>query len=342
MSELALPILFAIFLGATCVIAVAGTLLAGISDRLADTTGLGEAVTGALLLGAATSLPGLVTTITAAAAGRAEFALSNAVGGIAAQTAFLGLADIANRQANLEHQAASLPNILSATVLIALLGGILLITESPDAAVFGVHPGTPALFIAYVFGVRLMRSAKEDPQWLPRRTSLTHEDVPDRRQARIDRLSTLILTFVVLTLVLGAAGWTVAVTGMSIAERTVLGDTIVGGFLTAVSTSLPELVTAVAAVRRGALTLAVGNIIGGNAFDCMFAVAADVAYTGGSIYHAMSTRTRFMIALSVIMVAVLLAGLVTRERRGVANIGYESFLILVFYVGGFLVVAFAT
>jgi len=342
MPELALPILIAIFLGATALITVAGTRLAGISDRLADKTGLGEAVTGALLLGGATSLPGLVTTITAAASGRPEFALSNAVGGIAAQTAFLAVADVANRQANLEHQAASLPNILSATVLIALLGGILLITESPDVAVGGIHPGTVGLFIAYVFGVRLMRAARKNPQWVPRRTNLTREDQPDDHQARADSLVPLLAWFVGLSIILAFSGWLVAESGMALAVRTGVGDTIVGGFLTAVSTSLPELVTAVAAVRRGALTLAVGNIIGGNAFDCMFAVGADVAFRGGSIYHEMSSRTRFMVALSIVLVSILLAGLVTRERRGVANIGFESVLLLVFYVGGFVVIALSS
>jgi cation:H+ antiporter len=53
---------------------------------------------------------------------------------------------------------------------------------------------------------------------------------------------------------------------------------VVGGLFTAVSTSLPELVTSVAAVQQGALTLAVGGIIGGNSFDVMFVAFADIAY----------------------------------------------------------------
>ncbi len=69
---------------------------------------------------------------------------------------------------------------------------------------------------------------------------------------------------------IGSAGWVVARTGSTIAEQTALTDALVGAFLTAVVTSLPELVTSVAAVRRGALTPAVGGIIGGNAFDTIF------------------------------------------------------------------------
>jgi len=64
------------------VIAVAGARLAAIADRLSDLTGLGEAVFGAVLLGATTSLPETVVSITTALAGRADLAVGNAVGGL--------------------------------------------------------------------------------------------------------------------------------------------------------------------------------------------------------------------------------------------------------------------
>jgi cation:H+ antiporter len=57
--------------------------------------------------------------------------------------------------------------------------------------------------------------------------------------------------FTVLVIIVGIAGWIVARTGESIADRTGLSETVVGGLLTAISTSLSELVTSIAAVRRG-------------------------------------------------------------------------------------------
>jgi cation:H+ antiporter len=50
----------------------------------------------------------------------------------------------------------------------------------------------------------------------------------------------------------------------------------VGGLFIAVSTSLPELVIAVTAVRIKSLNLVVGDIIGGNAFDTLFVLAGKV------------------------------------------------------------------
>ena len=114
LSDLSLPLAIALFAVAAATIAVIGTRMARIADVLADRTGLGEAMAGAILLGATTS-------ITAAAGGDVDLAYANSLGGIAAQTAFLGIADIAFRKANLEHAAASVENITQAVMLVLML-----------------------------------------------------------------------------------------------------------------------------------------------------------------------------------------------------------------------------
>ncbi|MFP4144071.1 MAG: sodium:calcium antiporter [Phycisphaeraceae bacterium] len=325
-----------VFVAAGAVIAVVGTKLARIADRLADRTGMGEAITGAVLLGATTSLPGITTSVTVALAGRADLAISNAIGGIAAQTAFLGVADFFNRGANLEHAAASVPSIIYGTLLVAMLAGVSLAGDSPDVTWLSIHPVTPLLVLAYLGGIHLVRRSGQQPQWLARQTRQTRQDVPDEPPEG-ETLRGLWIWFVAAAVTTALSGWFVAKTGTGIAEQTGISATVVGGLLMAVSTSTPELVTAIAAVRQGALTLAVTNIIGGNAFDVLFAAAADVAYREGSIYHAVGPQQRFLVALSIIMTSVLVMGLVHREKRGIANIGFESVLMLLFYVGGFLV-----
>lgn len=90
-----------------------------------------------------------------------------------------------------------------------------------------------------------------------------------------------------------------------IATQTGLSQAAVGVLLTSVATSLPELVTTVAAVRRGALTLAVAGIIGGNAFDTLFAAASDIAYRGSSIYHVIPDQVMLWVALAVLMTGVI-------------------------------------
>src|SRR5690606_3421702 len=82
-AGMSLPLAIGLFLATAAVIGVVGTRLARIVDELADRTGLGEAIAGAVLLGLATSLSGIVLSVSAAWAGRPELAMSNALGGIA-------------------------------------------------------------------------------------------------------------------------------------------------------------------------------------------------------------------------------------------------------------------
>jgi cation:H+ antiporter len=321
-----------VFLMGTVIILVAGIRLTGVADQLADRAKLGEALVGMTLMGAATSMSGSVLSVTAAWNGNAELAISNAVGGIAAQTVFLAVADMFYRRANLEHAAASAENIMQGAMLVSLLSLLLLATYSPDLTLFGVHPATPLLIAGYAFGIRLVRNARSDPMWKPKQTKETRLDTPDAGHLNMN-LPQLWVAFGVLTLFLGGSGWAMQYAASNIVEATGISTAVMGTLLTSVTTSLPELITSITAVRRGALTLAVSGIIGGNAYDTLFAAFSDVAYREGSIYHTMSNTMLFWIALSGLMTGVLLLGLLTREKRGPGGIGFESGLIILFYVG---------
>ncbi|MBK1724180.1 sodium:calcium antiporter [Thiocystis violacea] len=327
-----------VFIASGAVIAVAGTRMARLADRLADLTGLGEAVFGAVLLGASTSLPGIIVSITVASAGKAELAVSNAVGGIAVQTAFLVVADIFYQRANLEHAAASVPNLINGAMLCALLAVPLMAATAPPITLFGVHPASLFLLVLYGFGLRLASLARDHPAWHPVRTAETFEDVPEEAITDGAGQGRLWMGFAAAVILVGAAGYLVGLSGMALVRVTGLSETLVGALLTSVVTSLPELVTAVAAVRHGALTLAVGGIIGGNTFDVLFLSLSDIAYRPGSIYHAVGEQPLFIISLTILLTATLLLGLIRRERSGIGNIGFESWLVLIFYAVGLAVI----
>jgi len=322
-----LAVLILALVGSGAVLLTAGVRFTKIVDEIADRTGIGEALAGAVLLGATTSLPGLVTSISGAASGDAGFAISNALGGIAAQTTFLAIADLAYRGVNLEHAAASVPNIVQSMTLISLIGVVLVATGSPDITMFAVHPASLILLLVYGYGLVLARRANNEPMWLPTRTEQTIEDEPDPESSE-ESNRRLWTEFGILAVTVAVIGWLIGQSGLALADRTGLSGSLVGGLFTSVITSLPELVTVLAAVRIGAVTLAVADIIGGNTFDVLFVAAADVAYRGGSIYHAAGQSAVFMTALTVLLTATLSAGMLGRERR---HIGFEGVGILVFY-----------
>lgn len=337
-----LTLSISVFLIAAAVIAVVGTMMASTADRLADETGLGEALMGALFLGGSTSLAGIVTSVTAAAGGHAELAISSALGGIAAQTAFLSIADLAYGKANLTHAAASVPNLMQATLLVALLAIPLMAMSGPDISVFGIHPASFLIPTVYIFGLRLAAEAQTTPMWWPRRTAETQVDEPEAEKSGGTNLTVLWLRFGLLAALLAGAGYFVAEAGISISMHSGLSETMVGGLFTALSTALPELVTTIAAVRRGALTLAVSGVIGGNSFDVMLVAFSDFAYRQGSIYHALAQPQIFAIALTILMTGILVLGLLRREMHGIGNISFESFLILLLYLSGFSLLFFGS
>ncbi len=340
LGNLSVEIAAVLFGAAALVVAIVGTRMAGLADRIADRTGLGEAVVGGVLLGMTTSISGTVVSFTAAMEGMASLAFANAVGGIAAQTAFLAVGDLTFRRANLEHAAAELANVFQAVLLVLMLAVPLLAFTGPEISFLGLHPVSYALPVIYALGVRATAKVREMPMWRPVRTPDTRQDTAeeDEETARMGS-ARLYGGFALSAAILAAAGFVLARTGATLSDALGLSETIVGALMTAVATSLPELVTTLAAIRRGALDLAVGGIIGGNAFDVLFLTLADAGYRGGSIYHAVGPADLFWLVVGIAMTAVLLLGLVLRERQGPARIGFESALVLAIYAGAIAVQA---
>ncbi|MFP3860775.1 MAG: sodium:calcium antiporter [Bacteroidales bacterium] len=323
-----------LFIISAIVIAIVGTILTKTADQLADLTGLGEAMFGAIFLGGTTSLPGIITSVVAAFNDHPELAVSNAIGGIAAQTLFLPIADISYRKGNLEHAAASFANLMQGVLLIGLLALLLLGMSGPDYTLLNIHPISFLLILFYLLGEKLISKAKAWPMWSPRMTTATVQDIPDQGNIKKLSLNTIIIKFIFFALIVSAAGFFVAKTGMTIADKTGLSEGFVGLLFTGVATSLPELIVSLAAVRQNALTLSIGNIIGGNSFDMLFVAFADIAYNQGSILHAITNSQVFIIALTMLMSCTLLLGLLHREKKGLGNIGWESVLIIIFYFAG--------
>ncbi|WP_026987695.1 sodium:calcium antiporter [Fodinicurvata fenggangensis] len=330
--------LLAGFALAALLVLFSGLRITALADVLADRTGLGEAISGAVLLGAATSFSGTIVSITAALDGHASLAYSNSIGGIAAQTAFLAIADLTYRKANLEHAAAEIANIFQAVVLIVLLTLPLLAISLKEFTLLAVHPVSLLIPVVYVSALFATRALKETPMWKPVSTRQTREDTPEREDPATRRKSNLRLfaSFAMLMILMGLGGWVISKTAAEIAARLALSESLVGALATAVVTSLPELVTTIAAVRRGALQLAVGGIIGGNIFDTLFLTAADVSYREGSLYHATGMADHFWTVTALLMTGVLLGGLILRQRTGPGRIGVESLALLVIYAGAIL------
>lgn len=85
-------------------------------------------------------------------------AISNALGSIAVQTAFLGLAD-------LEHAVASVQNMMQIVVLAILLSLVLLAFVSLEITIGHIHPVTPAILLAAISGMVIIYRGGKNPMW---------------------------------------------------------------------------------------------------------------------------------------------------------------------------------
>ena len=329
--------------GMAVVIVLVGVRLTRIADTLSERTGLGDAVGGALLLGALTSLPGNVTVLTGALEGDAGFALGNPIGGIALQTVWLAIADLIYRRANLEHAAASLENVLQSVLLVAMLAIPVIGYATPSLRLGWFHPLSLLIPLLYGYGLRLLRKMREEPMWQPTRTDQTADDdtngngngdgeQDDDEEDPYGETSTRGLwgRLAGLGLLIGVAGWVVGQAGLGVVAATGLDSGLIGFTLTTGISSLPELVVLLTAVRLGQLTLGVGNIVGGNVYDVLMITIADLAYLEGPIYRDAGPTSLVLLGGTLLMTAVLAGGLILRDRKW---IGFEGISIPLIYLG---------
>jgi cation:H+ antiporter len=190
----------------------------------------------------------------------------------------------------------------------------------------------------YAYGLKLARETSETLMWQAVETPETRTDVPEEPARDEGAPRATWARFTVLLLVLGTAGTALAVAGESIVADSGLSEAAVGVFLTGMGSSLAELVVSISAIRAGALTLAVANVIGGNTFDTLLVGLADVFYRDGSIYAAVGDEAILVAGIAVVATAVVTLGLLRRERHGVGNIGVESVVVLVLYAATVLLV----
>ncbi|HBL41869.1 MAG TPA: sodium:calcium symporter, partial [Planctomycetaceae bacterium] len=147
----------------------AGSKLSLYVDLIADRTGIGQAFAGALLLGGATSLPELATTISASASGAAELAGNNLLGGVAMQIAVLaGMDVICLRNRPLTFFSPKSALILQGIFLILMLSLVSMILVSGELITWaGIGLWPVMLSVMYGFGLWSFHRYEGDPRWEP-------------------------------------------------------------------------------------------------------------------------------------------------------------------------------
>ena len=322
--------------GAAVAVWIAGTRLAGYADAVASRTNLSKALLGMLMLGVATSLPEIATTVTGAVIGNAQLVAGNLFGGVALQMAILAIVDVAAVKGALTFFTPQPVLLFQGVMLLLLLALAMAGAASGEPLAYAGVGLTPVLlFAGYLATIRVSQGGDYVPRWRATNqpepdagTDTQHDEVHELSNARLYSYSA------VAAAVILAAGWLLARTGDALAVQTNLGSSFVGVSLVAASTSLPELSTALGAVRRGNHQMAVSNILGTNCLEVALFFLADAVFRGGPILASTDRSAMFAGALGMVVTAIFLLGLLERRNRTVLRMGIDSLAVLVVYASG--------
>jgi cation:H+ antiporter len=316
-----------VFVVSAGVVIAAGTALTRYADAIAERTGIGRVWVGSVLLAAATSLPELATDVSAVRLHAPNLAVGDLFGSSLANMFILAVIDLLPPRGRVFRQA-TFENTLAACLAIVMNAlGALFVLVRPRFSLLGVTPESVLLLLIYVAGTRAVY-----------RNGLRHmkESAPAKPSPQSGEaargLRRPILEFAAAAAVIFVAAPSLAWSAKSFAEFTHLGTTFVGTWLLGLSTSMPELVTSLAAVRIGAFDLAVGNLFGSNSFNMVIFFALDIASPAGSIFSALDPVHAVSGALGVILMTLGLAGIVYRAERRFMMIEPDSALMLVAYL----------
>jgi cation:H+ antiporter len=190
-------------------------------------------------------------------------------------------------------------------VLIGIAGlGLLGSPRLPSIGWIGLY--TPALIAVYFVSMRLIFTHEQH-----RRTRETQEVAEELRYTQIPLRRAVLHYAGAAVLVVGAALWLPRL-GADLARQTGLGEAFVGSLFIAITTSLPEIVVSLAAVRIGAIDLGIGNVLGSNLFNLFILGLDDLFYRQGPLLAAADPSHGVSVLAVVTMNALFLIGLTYR------------------------------
>jgi cation:H+ antiporter len=241
-------------------------MIDGVVD-LAERTGMPKIVIGATVVSLGTTLPEAFVSVMAAFMGNPGLALGNGVGSIIADTGLIfGLTCV----------LATVPVnrfILNRTGWVQVGAATLLVAIAVIPLLRGDAEPVLERWVGFLFLLLLAGYLYITYVWARQGDVMLIEEGEEAAQELMGLGKCWLL--VVGGLVMIIAGARVLVPAASqIALRFGVPDDVVAATMVALGTSLPELMTAIAAVRKGHPEITVGNIVGADVLNCLFVIGA--------------------------------------------------------------------
>lgn len=314
-------------------IGIAGTFLSRYGDIIAERSGLGGSWIGLVLLATVTSLPELITGVSSVTlADTPQIAVGDVLGSCVFNLSILVVLDLLQGKESVFTRAAQ-GHILSAGFGILLLGVVafnLLLSANGAPPAFG-HVGvyTPVILVLYAVAMRTLFhfEAAQRAAFVSRSGAQVVERYPgiSLRQAA--------MRFTLAAAVVVAAGTALPFVGARLADLMAWRQSFVGTLFVAATTSIPEVVVTLAALRLGALDMAISNLLGSNLFDIAILAIDDLLYTKGPLLAQVSSVHAVSALSAMMMSALVIVAVCYRPRtRFFRGVGWTSLLLFTVYV----------
>ncbi len=306
----------------------AGAKLCRYADVIADKTHLSRSWIGLIMLATVTSLPELVTGISAISlANVPNIAVGGVLGSCVFNLAILVILDFLVRGESL-YRRASPNHILSIGFCVILIGFVGLSLLLAGKATFSIaHVGiyTPAIILFYIVAMRSLyiHEYAQVKEFV--------EEVADRYPEMT--LNQAYRRYALSAIAIIAAGIYLPFAGERLAAIMGWHNTFVGTLFVAAITSLPELAVTIAAFRMGALDMAIANLLGSNLFNILILALEDLIFLTGPLLSYISPLHVFSVISAVIMNGIVIVGLVYRpSTRLFFSIGWISLGLFTLYL----------
>jgi len=281
-----------------------------------------EIIIGATVVSIGTTLPEVMVSATAAVGGNGAIAYGNAIGSIICNTSLIAALTIAIRPAPVNRKAISMP------VLFFFVSAAIYMVA---AYVFGRFDRWLGIVMLCVFAIYMAMTIRQGFK-NPETAEGSHEEEEAVSGSLLKDLAVLLGS--ALLIAIGAE----LLEGSSVSLATMAGipTEVVGVTIVALCTSLPELVTAVAALAKGHGALSLGNIIGANIFNLVLVSGVSVVLSPfsvpqGSTLFGMNTSLLLEIPLMVGVMALMTLPALAKKKL----FRWQGGLLLCLY-GGFV------
>jgi cation:H+ antiporter len=301
----------AMVLGGLVLLSYAADRFVVAAARLSRHWGMSPILIGALIVGMGTSAPELVVSLFAALEGQLDLAIGNAVGSnVANVTLVLGgtaiLAPIAGDERVLKREGL--------LMLVAVIGFAAVLLDLRVSRVEGI--GLAASMV--LAGLIVVRWAQAD-----KRDGLSVPNVPATDGGLAVGKELFIGLLALGGTLLGAD--LLVRGGVEIAAMFGVPEAFVGMTLVSVGTSLPELATSIAGIRRQEHNLVLGNVLGSNLFNALAVGGVAGAIAPGPIDGS------FVVGAVAMVVCAAVAGLLAFTGRLVVR--WEGILLVLGFAG---------